>query len=59
MKMIRKLPKKSHNHDIAYPMVDVVQTSDGYMYDIVHDSNGNFIHELMYRKDTKRDKILD
>ena len=60
MEMMRKLPKKSHNHGISYPMVEETKISNGlFMYATTYDSNGNFIRKIMYRNNSKIDENLD
>lgn len=57
MEMMRKLPKKSHNHGATYPMVEVTRDAHiGFRYCDVYDSNGKFIREIIINENPKRDE---
>ena len=57
MKMIRKPQKKSHNHGIAYPMVEETEDSlIGFNYNDIYDSNGNYIRTIICNNNPKRDE---
>ena len=53
--MIRKLPKKSDNHGIPYPIIEEVECNlPGFTEYMVFDSNGNYMHDLLCDENPER-----
>lgn len=57
MEMMRKIPKKSNNYGIKYPMIEESKTCVNHITQLsVYDSNGNYIRRISRNnKSTVRD----